>query len=1008
MNLKSKFQFFRKYNFTYLDSSATTQTPDKVVRVTQNSLEYKGNPHRGSHIIAQKNEEAISRARKNIARFINTDDKSIVFTNNTTDSINLAIDSIAHIINPGDEIITSVAEHHSNLLPFNKLLKKGAILKTVNIDKNGIVDIKELKNKISKKTRIVSIQHCSNVLGNINPIEKIGTLIKKFSQDIIFMVDAAQSIAHIPVDVEKFKCDFAFFSGHKMYGPDGVGVLYVSKKIVPYLEMTRLGGGGVEDVAIIKDSGNEALIFDTKNSLFFLEGGTPNVSNIIGLSEAVNFIRSIGFEDIRNHEMELTKKLVEKLKKIKGLIIYGPEDLTKKIGVVSFSIKDEVISDLGFYLDKRKICTRYGSHCAFPLSHKLGSETLRISLACYNDMEDIEKVVQEIKFYLDKKKGLIKNKNLEYIRDQVYYKNLIPFNKKSEIFNTVFSSINNIEETEVVILAGHFLAIPDKKSNSFYPSIKPLLPVHLNSLLDDFGMTTFPLFTWKLGCELTQFLKNKNVKTKLMLAANDTTGINELKDSIVNKDNKTAQDYREEFLSRFGRNDIHEIYKEILIKYNLTLDDLLKFEKDYYTHESILRSRFYKFIKANSDYFNEMIDYTANKKGSLDLSIKVLDNQEVKTCKINTFNSKMGGQFCVIEVVQLLGELFGLAENINFKNISKILSNPKIRSKNKIFIMLSPAMCNNAITAGGELYSKLFLRDQDLGSFKFFNIPFGPDSEKSLAIGTDCSYISNKDNLITIKTDNYPEFADLWKLNEYNLLYNINNYYDEMIELFKNINITKESKILDTCVGPGFFIKELLENEYNVSTMDKSRKNVELFYKDLKKIGINHHVKNCTWLNMKKYYKDNSFDLLLNRGNSIIFANGGLMEEIKIDRHKTLKVLRKTLKIYYDLLKKGGYLYIDKYKDSEVPAEKIAAKLHILSTKEKKNLVFKVERRPEKKYRYASMILRDDSHEDENVFNRVYDLTENELEDSLKSVGFKIKKLKLKSERHFVVWLAQK
>jgi len=1006
-NLKSQFEFFRKNNFVYLDNSATTQTPDKVINSIKESLEYKGNPHRGAHIIATKNEELIDHSRLNVSRFINCEPEEIVFTGNTTDSINLAIDTISHNIKKGDEIIVSIAEHHSNLLPFNKLIKKGAILKVIGL-KAGIIDINDLKTKLSKKTKIISLQHCSNVLGNINPIEKIGTIIKKFNKDILYMVDGAQAIAHIPVDLKKIKCDFYSFSSHKMYGPDGIGVLFISKKVWSFLEMVRMGGGTVSNASIVKGKLKDTLVMDKFNSLIGIEGGTANVSNIIGLSEAINFLRSVGFNEIQKHEQKLLKLLIEKLSKIEEIKIVGPKNLKNKIGVLSFMVKEESVKEIGDYLNKRKIQIRYGSHCAFPLADEIRGETLRVSLGCYNDEEDIGKVVQEIKFYLDKKKGLIKNKNLEILRDKIYYKKIIPISSQAKIISEIFHSIKEKENTEVIIMAGHFLAIPDKKSNSFYPSIKNILPKHLHNLLDEFGMTTFPLFTWNLGCNIVNILKSNGMKAKLAIIANDTTGINELKNSSINKSKKDAQDYRKEFLERFGNCEIPEEYQNILEKNNLTKKDVMKFEDgQYYVRESLLRGRFKKFIQKNKKKFENVIDYKADAK-NIDLSIKILDNQEIKTCRFDTFNSKTGGIFCIAELCQFLSELFGKAKDVKFEYLPDNVKNQKITTKNKTMVMFTPAMCDNAVTSGAELYSKLMLQEKNYGSFKFFNVPFGPDSAKYLATGTEIKYISDKDLLQQIEVEKEPEFPELWKLCEYNLLYNIDDYLSEMLSLFNKLNITKKSNILDTCVGPGFFIKELLQKGYNVKTADKSKRMISSFETDLKNLGIKHKTTISTWLDLKKHFKNNSFDMLFNRGNTFMYANGGWNEEKTPNKKKTLTALEKTLKIYYDLLKKGGYLYVDKYRDSEIPDKKIVATLKIKNLKEKKDIIFYVERKPKKDLRYAKMLLKNKKGDEKGIPNMAYDLTEDEMESLLQKVGFKVQKLKLKSEKHFVVWLAQK
>ncbi len=1008
MNLKIQFEFSRRQNFVYLDSAATTQVPDSVIKVIKESLEFKGNPHRGAHAVATKNEESIKNARANVARFINAKKEEIVFTNNTTDSINTVVNSIFDEIKKGDEIIISIAEHHSNMLPYDRLIKKGVKFRIIGL-KDGIVDVKELKSKLNDKTKIVAIQHCSNVLGNINPIEKIGNIVKKINPEIFYIVDGAQAVAHIPVDTKKIKCDFYAFSGHKMYGPDGIGVLFVLKNIWPKVKKVKMGGGTISDATVLFGKNKDRLVYEEIKSLIGLEGGTSNVAGILGLSEAVDFIRTIGFEKIQKHEKELIKGMFENLEKIDEVEIYGPKKIENKIGVVSFSIKDVDIKEIGDYLDKRKICIRYGSHCAFPLINVLEKETLRISLGCYNDEKDIDKVTQEIKFFLDKKKGLITNPNLELLRDKIYYKNIIPVNSKNKVISNIFSAVKDPKNTDIVIMAGHFLAIPDKETNSFYPSIKPLLPERLHNLLDEFGMTSFPIFSWELGCNIVQVLKSHGYNAKLVTIANDTTGINELKLSSINKENKTAEQYRDELLARYkGLNKIPKVYKEILSKFKLKESDVINFGKDKFIRETVLRLRFRKFIKENEKYFDDIINYKGNKEGSLDLEIKILDNQQIKTCKFDTFESKTGGEFCIIELCQFLAELFGKAEDVNFDYISKNILESKLSGRNNILVMLTPAMCRDAVTRGAELYTKLMLQEKNKGVFKFFNVPLGPDSERYLATGAEMEYVSDKDNLKEIEVQQEPEFPELWKLCEYELLYDINEYMEDMEEMFGKKGINKKSKILDTSVGPGFFIQELLEDGYNVSTSDKSLKILEPFKNYLKEKGIKHKTVISEWKNLDKHFKPNTFDLLLNRGNAFIMANGGWHEKISINRRQTLKAMKHCLKVYYKILKKGGYLYIDKFRDSEIPDKKVVATLKIKKTKEKKDVIFYVERVPEKDVRYAQMLLRDKNGKETGLPNMTYDLTEDEMEDLLKKVGFKVEKLNLKSEKHFVVWLAKK
>ena len=1007
--LKSKFEFFRRGRFTYLDNAATTQVPDVVIRAAKNSLEFRGNPHRGAHEIAERNEEKINSARRNIGRFVNCSPDEIVFTGNTTDSINLAVKSFEHLLKKDDEVIISIAEHNSNILPYNSLKKKGVKFHFVEL-RDGIVNSEQLKSFLNSKTKVVALQHCSNVLGNINPVEKIGNLIKKFNSNIIYVIDGAQSIAHIPVDFKKIKCDYFAFSGHKMYGPDGIGVLVISKKIWTDINMIKMGGGTVADVNLIKGKKFDTIAYEKINSLVGMEGGTPNVSNIIGLSEAVDFIRLIGFDKIIEHEKRLSDYLIKELGSIEGIKIYGPKNNKKRIGVVSFSIEDIDVKELGDFLGKRKIAIRNGSHCAFLLINDLKQENLRISFGIYNDLDDLQRVIQEINFFIDKKKGLISNPNLEKVKNMLYYKNILPVNSQSQIMTKILDSIDDPENTDIVIMGGHFLAVPDIKDNQFYPSIKPLMPERLYGLLDEFGMTSFPLYTWDFACKIKNILSRNNINNvKLATIANDTTGINELKSSAANKEDKSAEKYRNELLKEYQQPKIPEVYLNILDKYGLSFDSVLQFKGEHFVRESILRSRFQKFIRENKKYFEDMIDYKPAKDGSWDLDIKVLDNEQIKTCRFDTFQSKTGGKFCIVELCQFIAELFGTAKDIKFNYLSENVRTPHMKRRDKILIMLTPAMCGDAVTRGAELYSKLMLQEKNRGSFKFFNIPLGPDSEKYLATGSEINYISDKGNLKEIIVDEEPNVSELWKLIEYELLYDSKAYVEEMEAVFKKIGLSKKSKYLDTCVGPGFFCTELLEKGYNLKTSDKSQEMIKPFLKTLKKEGIEHKVVISSWLNLHKHFKKNSFDMLFNRGNTLIYANGGWNEKKKIEKRESLNAIKKTLKIYYNLLKKGGYLYVDKYKDSEIPGKKIAAKLKIKKTKEDKDIIFYVERKPEKNLRYAQGILKDKSGHEKGLPNMAYDLTENEMETLLKEVGFTvIEKMKMKNEKHFVVWLAKK
>lgn len=1009
MEIKSKFQFFRQNNLTYLDSAATTQVPDVVVRAVEQSLEYKGNPSRSSHVVAIKNEHLLNEARENIANFIGATGDEIVFTNNATDSFNLAVDCIADQIKDGDEIVVAISEHHSNMLPYLKLTKKGAKIRMVGI-KDGVVDVDEIKKTISTKTKIVAVGHCSNVLGNINDVAEIGAIIKDFNEEIFFIIDGTQAVAHIPVNVKSVRADFYGFSGHKMYGPDGVGVLFVNKDIHHLIAPSRTGGGTVKNVAVTFGKEADIISPDYFQSLITIEGGTPNVSNILGLSKAVNFIRVIGFDELRKHELDLVKVFLGGLANIPEIKVFGPTELDKKIGVVSFGLSEYSTKELGDYLGRQKICIRYGAHCAFPLAEHFGQETLRISLGVYSDEDDINHVLGEIRFFLDKKKGLILNPNLEPLKNKLYYRNTHIVNSFHSIAEKLKQALYSTKDTEIIVMGGHFLGIPDIQENKFWPGIKPLLPERLHGLLEEFGMTNFPIFTWELACKIVADLKNDGYNAKLSIIANDTTGINELRLSSANKTSKTAENYREELLNLFKENDdIPNKYLEILKKYKLGKKDILKNGRDYFFRETILRANFKKFISANKKFFDGVINYSAEEGDNIDLSIKVLDNQEIKTCTFDTFHSKTGGKFCIVELCEFIAELFGKPDLVSFDYLSQKIQKPKVEATHKVLVALTPAMCDNAVTRSAELYSKVFLQEKGTGSFKFFNIPLGPTAERNLAIGAELKYISDKDNLEVLDVEKEPEFSELWRLAEYKLIYDPEAYVNEMTELFGKIGINKKSTILDTCVGPGFFTTELLKLGYSVATSDKNENMIVPFRETLKELGISHTTTLSPWLDLKTHFGNESFDLMLNRGNSFIYGAGGWNREVVVDEEKSLLVFKDTMRIYYDLLKPGGYLYIDKFRDAEIPDKKVVARLNIEKTGEQKDVVFYVERKPENKTRFAQMLLRDKQGNEHGLPNMAYDLSEDEMEKLLLDTGFKtVQRLNLKSERHFVVWLAQK
>lgn len=375
-------------NLVYLDNAATTQMAlpisKKMMNFWQNDY---ANVHRSVDTLGFEATTAYENAREKVGRFINTQSsKEIVFTSGATDSLNLVAYCLGNNINAGDEIILSVMEHHSNLLPWQIVAsQKGARLKFVNITPEGNLDLNDFQNKLTDQTKIVAITHVSNVLGTINPIKQIVSLAHE--KNALVVVDGAQAVGHFPVDVQNLQVDFYAFSGHKMLGPSGIGVLYgkenLLKKIPPY----RVGGEMISNVTL-----ESATWADIPQKF---EAGTPNILGAIGLGYAIDYLNSIGLDQIVAHEQALLEYLLKALKKMPEIKVYGP---TSRSGVVSFNLKNVHPHDLATALDQEGIEIRAGHHCTQPLIKVLGEESVaRASLQVYNNKSDLEKFIQAIK-----------------------------------------------------------------------------------------------------------------------------------------------------------------------------------------------------------------------------------------------------------------------------------------------------------------------------------------------------------------------------------------------------------------------------------------------------------------------------------------------------------------------------------------------------------------------------------------------------------------------------------
>ena len=373
----------------YLDNAATTQKPLSVIEAMNNEyLNVNSNVHRGVHWLSQQATELHENARETLRKFINAKSTNeIIFTRGTTESINLVASSFVEgFMNAGDEVIVSEMEHHSNIVPWQlQMARKGIALKVAPIDDEGSLDMEAFKKLFSERTKLVSIAHVSNVLGTVNPIDEI--IQFAHSQGVPVLVDGAQSAPHFAIDVQAMDCDFFALSGHKMYGPTGIGVLYGKEEWLDRMPPYQGGGEMIETVSFDK------VTFE-KPPLKF-EAGTPDYVATHGLATAVDYLLGLGMDNIQKHEAMLTKYAMEQLSTIKDIRFIGTP--RQKDAVVSFLVGDIHPFDLGTLLDRLGIALRTGHHCAQPLMQRLGIQgTVRASFGLYNTKEEIDVLVKGI------------------------------------------------------------------------------------------------------------------------------------------------------------------------------------------------------------------------------------------------------------------------------------------------------------------------------------------------------------------------------------------------------------------------------------------------------------------------------------------------------------------------------------------------------------------------------------------------------------------------------------
>lgn len=396
INVKKQFPVFKHQpDLSYLDSASTTQTP-KVVLDAMNDYytKYRANVHRGVYTLSVQATEQYENAREIVAEFINAEPAEIIFSSGATFSLNQLCHSLSPRLSHRDNVVLTRMEHHANLVPWQQMAKHyGFELRFIELTKSPleggfVIDLASARKLIDANTKIVSFSLASNVLGTVTPAEEIIKLAKR--QRAITIIDAAQAAGHMPIDVKKLDCDFLTFSGHKMYGPTGSGVLYGKKVLLEeHLEPFLFGGEMVTEVTYGDATWNEVP--------WKFEAGTQNIAGAIGLGAAVKFIKEIGWETIQKHENELTNKLINELT-VAGVKIIGPAAAGNRLGVVSFVIPGVHPHDVAEILNQENICVRAGQHCAMPLMKhlRLESGTVRASIGLYTTEEDIEKLMRGV------------------------------------------------------------------------------------------------------------------------------------------------------------------------------------------------------------------------------------------------------------------------------------------------------------------------------------------------------------------------------------------------------------------------------------------------------------------------------------------------------------------------------------------------------------------------------------------------------------------------------------
>ncbi|EAG3568320.1 cysteine desulfurase [Listeria monocytogenes] len=376
----------------YLDNAATSQKPKQVIEALTHYYEFdNANVHRGVHTLAARATDAYESVRGKVAKFIHAREVAeIIFTRGTTSAINLVVDSYGEAnIEAGDEIVISYLEHHSNLIPWQQLAKrKGAVLKYIELEEDGTISVEQAKKTIGEKTKIVALAHVSNVLGTITPIKEIAAIAHQFGA--VILVDGAQAVPHMEVDVVDLDADFYAFSGHKMMAPTGIGALYGKRELLDAMEPTEFGGEMIDFVELYDSTWKELP--------WKFEAGTPIIGGAIALGAAIDYLAEVGLNNIHAHEQALASYAIEEMSKIEGITIYGPNDASKRCGLVTFNLEGAHPHDIATILDEDGIAIRAGHHCAQPLMKWLDvSSTARASFYIYNTKEEIDVLIDGLK-----------------------------------------------------------------------------------------------------------------------------------------------------------------------------------------------------------------------------------------------------------------------------------------------------------------------------------------------------------------------------------------------------------------------------------------------------------------------------------------------------------------------------------------------------------------------------------------------------------------------------------